>query len=130
MIEPTMAWLASKLGDQRRLAAVLLGIGLFLLSSLTVFSFSGASFVNWHWQTHTLSFFELLNGITSNLFIPFVALCSAVFVGWFAAKDLMATCLHLTPSGFRIWHSLVKILAPIAILFVLIQFSYQWVVSL
>lgn len=118
MIESTVAWLVESKGFKRWQAATLSGFLIWLLSLLTVFSFTGAS-----WAQHQINFlgkdvnnfFEMVDHLTSGILLPVGGLITAVFVGWVMKVQASKDELACRPLTYTIWYLSLRWFAPVAI---------------
>ncbi len=54
--------------------------------------------------------------------LPLSGLLTAVFVGWFVAKESLKLDLALDGGGFQLWFGLIRYVTPVA---VIIVFAYN-----
>ncbi|TEW55242.1 sodium-dependent transporter [Psychromonas sp. RZ22] len=117
LLEASAAYLVERQGFSRVKAAVTSGLGVWLLSLLTIFSFAGAEWTK-------LSFgmggdiFEFLDYITANVMLPLGGLLISIFVGWIMKKEMVKEDLNLAEWQFNAVLLLLRWVAPIAIIFV------------
>ena len=118
LLEPSVAWMVERLRISRKRAAILVGIGIWLLSLGTVFSFNlGANF-----KLFGLTIFDLLDYLTANVMLPIGGLLIAVFASWFLRKELVDK--EFRTKGlllYRTWHYCLGIITPIAIVIVFLH---------
>ena len=92
---------------------------MWLLGLGTVFSFNSLS------EFHPLSFIDRFEGMTiydsldyvmSNVLLPVGAFLTAIYIGWFAAKDAIREEMGL-PDGlaFKTWRVLIRFIIPTAV---------------
>ncbi len=118
LIEPAVA----RLVEQRRLsrprAAVLVGVIVWLLGLLTVFSFNRLADVRFL----AGSIFENLDFLASNILLPLGGLLVAVFAGWVMCKSSTVDELEMgTGYRYEIWRFLTRIFAPLALLLIFLN---------
>lgn len=115
LIEPAVTLLVERFGMTRRTASVWSGLGTWALGFGTVFSFN-------LWAEYTIferTYFDLLDFLTSNVMLPLGGLFMAIFAGWLMAREMSASELRLEGSpGFKLWHVLIRYVAPLAMLIV------------
>ncbi len=118
LVEPLVTWLIETFGLSRVTAAVYSGMATWLLGLGTVWSF------NW-WADLTffgLTFFDLLDFVTSNLMLPLGGILIAVFTGWLMKTEMTQTELRIMNSAaFHLWQTLVRYVAPLAVFIVLLN---------
>ena len=118
LIEPLVTWLIETFGLSRLKASLYSGLATWLLGLGTVSSF------NW-WadlKVFGLTFFGLLDFITSNLMLPLGGILIAIFAGWLMKPDLTKTELSIhNPTIYLAWQTLVRYIAPVAVFIVLLN---------
>lgn len=81
----------------------------------TVFSFNV-------WKDYRIfekTFFDILDFLTSNIMLPLGGMFIAIFVGWTLAREVSRIELKMDGDlGFQLWHSLIRYVAPVAMLIV------------
>lgn len=118
-LEPVVAWLQHRFG-LGRVAAVVTGAGtLWLLGVGVVLSFnrwSGWHPLGWVPAFANMGLFDVLDYVSSNLFLPVGAFLTSVFVGWRVSRRIVEEQLEESPAWVRrscIW--LLRYLCPVAI---------------
>lgn len=112
MIEPMLKTVHIRFNMPRSKAAMILAIPTAMLSSAVVLSFGG------YLGDGTL--LDKLDYVLSNVLLPFGALMTTVFLGWFVHKSTIAETLNNQLGHFfGLWYSIVKYIAPIALILVL-----------
>ena len=118
LIEPLVTWLIETFGMSRIAAALSSGITTWLLGLGTVWSFN-------LWAEVTLfdmTFFDLLDFITSNLMLPLGGILIALFAGWLmSAENTKAELQIANPTLYASWQALVRYIAPVAVFIVLLN---------
>jgi len=118
LIEPLVTWLIETFGLSRIRAAFYSGMATWLLGLGTVWSF------NW-WaelKFFGLTFFDLLDFITSNLMLPLGGILIALFAGWLMKVESTKAELRITnPLAYGTWQVLVRYIAPVAVFIVLLN---------
>jgi len=118
LIEPLVTWLIETFGLSRIRAAFYSGMATWLLGLGTVWSF------NW-WAQLTffgLTFFDLLDFVTSNLMLPLGGILIALFAGWLMKAESTKAELNIhNPTLHIAWQALVRYIAPIAVFIVLLN---------
>jgi len=118
LIEPAVTLLIEKFDMTRLAASFWSGVLTWILGLGTIFSFN-------IWSETTLfnlTFFGLLDFLTSNLMLPLGGILIAVFAGWILTQDTSRSELNIThPRGYQIWKLLIRFIAPIAVLIVLLH---------
>ncbi|WP_257928714.1 sodium-dependent transporter, SNF family [Campylobacter lari] len=121
MIEPFTFYLVNEYKISRKKALVFIGFVVFLLGMSCILSFSanyGASF-----SFFGLSFFDILDKLTSNFMLPLGAITSAIFVGFFVDKMKIYNLFSkfMNKSIFEIWYFLLRFVAPVAIIVIMLN---------
>ncbi|SHG88786.1 sodium-dependent transporter [Ferrimonas marina] len=123
LIESSVAWLVERRGFTRMGAAMTAGTGIGLLSLLTIFSQSGASWTQFQWGESSFHLFDAIDYLTSNLMLPIGGFITALFTGYFVDKAIAHRMIDTHPVIFRIWRVSVRYVAPVAITLVFLQLS-------
>jgi NSS family neurotransmitter:Na+ symporter len=118
LIEPLVTWLIETFGLSRIKAACYSGLSTWLLGLGTVWSF------NW-WAEYTffgLTYFDLLDFLTSNLMLPLGGILIALFAGWLMKSESTKAELNIySPTLYLAWQALVRYIAPVAVFMVLLN---------
>lgn len=119
--EVSVAFVHDRFHKSRRTAVAIVLLPLFVFSSLCSLSFGSLSGI----KIFGLSFFNLLDTVTTNYLLPVVSLGICLFIGWFAPKDLFRSELQGSRSSAslsdRIVMAIVRYIAPLLILTILIS---------
>ena len=119
LLEPTILWLMEKYDFSRAKAATSAGFVLWVVSLGSVASFNiGAQF-----KIFGMTFFDLLDTITSNIMLPLNGLIVALFTGWIIHKQDTRDefQLHTNSLSFRSWRFVARYIAPVAILLIFLN---------
>jgi len=118
LIEPAVAWMVERFGWSRLKATVFGGVCSWAVGILTVISFNLAADFK---PLGGMNMFELIDFLTANIMLPIGGMAIAIFVGWRmvpAARD--QSMADLPPVMARIWLWSIRVVAPIAVLVVMI----------
>lgn len=118
MIESVVAWLIESRGFTRIKAAVLAGVVLWLMSLLTVFSFSKASWTQWQFNflgKEVNNLFEILDHLAADILLPLGGLAIALFTGWVMKRHATEQELNTSPLAYTIWRFCIRWFTPVAI---------------
>jgi NSS family neurotransmitter:Na+ symporter len=118
LMEPAVAWFMETLHFTRASAATVVGGIIWMLGLLTVLSFGPWSDIRFMKGT----FFDNLDFLTNNLMLPLGGLAIVVFAGWIMAGN--STADELDPDAgiiYRVWRISARIVAPIAVVLVLLH---------
>ena len=112
LIEPAVTWMVERTPLERTSAAFTAGFIAWLLGIGTVLSFNEWSEVTWLGRT----FFDNLDFLTTNILLPLGGLLICIFTAWVMRRNDVLEELEM-PDGalFEIWHFLIRILAPAAV---------------
>lgn len=117
--EPMVLWVEERFHLARSRAAIwcaglVWGLGVVGLLSFNYFSFE----FNFFGVAKAFGFFDLLLVIT-NLILPFVAMLTALFVGWSLSRVFTKESLHLRSlCSYDIWVWCLRIVTPLLLLLI------------
>ena len=119
MLETMTARAVEIPGISRAKAAGLIGACTFCLGLITVLSFSTwedvyplGSFATFAGKTP----FDLIDYLVSNVMLPLGGVLYALFAGWWLSREIQVNELGVgEDSLFKIWLTLVRVVAPIAV---------------
>ena len=117
LMEPAVAWLVEHHNRTRMQAAVLVGASIWLIGMGSVLSFSVLSDVTFLAGT----FFDNVDYLTSNIMLPLAGLLITIFAGWVMCRNSTSDELGSSGSLYKAWRILARFIAPIGILFVLVN---------
>ncbi len=118
MMEPGTAWFIERFGFKRAPAAALVAGITWLLSLLTVLSFSTWSGVTFLRGT----FFDNIDFLSNSILLPVGGLAIVIFAGWVMARA--STADELDPEAgkaYRVWRFTVRYLTPLAVVAALLR---------
>jgi len=123
LLEPVVEWVEEKTGMARTASTVVAGgacwaLGIVSILSLNVWSDVTPLGMFAAFEGKTI--FDLLDYFTANIMLPLSGLLTAVFVGWFVAKESLKSDLDLQGGAFTLWYNLIRFVTPIAVLIVFI----------
>ena len=118
LIEPLVTWLIETFGISRIKASLYSGIATWLVGLGTVWSFN-----RWaELKLFGLTFFDLLDFVTSNLMLPLGGILIALFAGWLMKAESTKAELNIhNPTLYLAWQALVRYIAPVAVFIVLLN---------
>jgi len=123
IIEPIVSYAEGRWGVRRRNGCIIFGFLAWAIGLATVFSFNA-----WSDFLPLASFgpladktvFDLIDYFTANLLMPLGGILMAVFVGWLVKPEVLAADLNFgSKTLFNIWLWMIRVVAPLAILWVL-----------
>jgi len=118
LMEPAVTWAIETKGLSRFNAAVVVGLIIWALGFLTVFSFSLlAEFKFWRGTV-----FDNLDHVASNIMLPAGGLLIVVFSGWVMCQNSSIDELNQRSMPvYRIWRFLARYVAPVAVVLVFLN---------
>ncbi len=117
LVEPAVAWLTERSRFSRKQAALLVGGFVWLLGVGALLSFNlGADA-----KLFGLTFFDLLDRLTSNIMLPLGGLLLAIFAVWVMHAAHAQEELALGSRGYRLWLFATRWIAPVGIVLVFLN---------
>lgn len=118
MLEVIAAWVKESRNWSQSTATIVCGTAGWVLSIGTILSFS-------HPHLLTIagkSFFDLIDYLTSGIFLPVGGILIAIFSGWLLPDWLIRDKLNWNTDSiwFRYWRFIQRYIAPMAIFFILL----------
>ena len=117
LMEPAVAWLVERHNKTRSQAAIIIGLLIWSIGLGSVFSFN--ILANTKFLAGTI--FDNIDFLTSNIMLPLGGLVIAIFAGWVMCRNSSADELGGAGSTYKLWRVLTRYVAPVGILFVLLQ---------
>ncbi|MDX1697089.1 MAG: hypothetical protein R3308_02335, partial [Thiohalobacterales bacterium] len=118
LAEPVVTWLVENYDIKRLNACIWVGIIIWTLGLLTVFSFNIGS----GWTLFGKTAFELLDYLTANIMLPLGGLLIAVFAVWKMSRQSTMEELRMGDRFFYpLWRFLVRYITPIAVIIVFLN---------
>lgn len=119
ILEPGICWLIETFNMRRITAVALVMLACWLISLLTIGSFSHKVLFSIHDKTY----FKHIDFITAALCLPIIGLFTALFCSWFLKKSLIKEYLHwpVNSAWYTLWESLLRYFAPLAIILILLS---------
>lgn len=125
LIEVVAANFTDLLGWSRQKAVLVVAISCFLFGIPSALSNTNTLFANWP-AIYGKTFFETIDDLVSLWFLPIGGLMIAIFTGWFLDKEICRSefsCGTRLMWLFRPWLFFMRWVAPIAIIFIILQQS-------
>jgi NSS family neurotransmitter:Na+ symporter len=118
LMEPAVAWVVEASKLSRAQASIAIGLVIWGLGFLSVFSFNLLADVTF-WQGTFLDNFDY---VTSNIMLPLGGLAITVFCGWVMCQNASADELSVGVGPmYRLWHFCTRYIAPVAVVFVFLN---------
>ncbi|QBQ56306.1 sodium-dependent transporter [Nitrosococcus wardiae] len=118
LVEPAVAYLVENLGMSRVKASAWIGTMIWLLGMGSLLSFN-------HWSDATLfgmTFFGLVDYLTSNIMLPLGGLFIAIFAGWVLWRSSSVEEFDMGDGlWYRLWLTLVRFVAPFAVIIIFLH---------
>ena len=122
LLEPATAWMVERFRLWRPVAALILGVMIWLVGLCTVFSFNVWADV----RIFDMTVFGFLDFISSNIVLPVGGLLIAVFVAWVMRAEVVRDELFVESQWlFFCWRWVLKYIAAPAVLIVFVFSLYQ-----
>jgi NSS family neurotransmitter:Na+ symporter len=117
LMEPAVAWVVEHFSKSRAQATVFVGGLIWLIGFASVLSYNVLADTTFLAGT----LYDNVDYLTSNIMLPLGGLLIAVFAGWIMCRNSTADELGSSGSLYKTWRFLARFIAPIGILFVLIN---------
>jgi len=118
LMEPAVAWVVETWGVTRASASITIGIIIWALGFLSVFSFNVLAEVTF-WHGTIMDNFDYL---TSNIMLPLGGLAITIFCGWVMCRNTSADELQVgTRQLYHSWLFSTRYLAPVAVVLVFLN---------
>jgi NSS family neurotransmitter:Na+ symporter len=145
LVEPAVTWAIEKLHTTRIKATVWVGIIIWLMGIVSVFSVSGTTIgdivksvastfhvagLDLRHRFFDLTAFSLIDALVTLILLPLGGLLIAFFAGWVMRRESSEDELSLkSPVSYKFWRYLVRYITPIAVLTIFIFGVLHWVVE-
>ncbi|HPE85117.1 MAG TPA: hypothetical protein PLO43_02950, partial [Chlamydiales bacterium] len=123
LMEMLVSNLMENFNFNRKKAVVFTALGAFILGIPSAFSGSGLLFGQWK-LIYGRDFFETMDFITSNWFMPIAGFLTTVFVGWVIDKQLTKAEFEAGTKlvrWYRPWFFMVRYVAPLVVAVIILQ---------
>jgi len=117
LMEPAVAWLVEHYNRTRAQATVIIGGLIWAIGFGTVLSFNVLADTTFFAGT----LFDNIDYLTSNIMLPLGGLLITIFAGWVMCRNSTSDELGSSGNLYKAWRLLARFVAPIGILFVLIN---------
>jgi len=112
LIEPAIAWLIEKLKTSRRVAALIVGVCVWLLGLGSVFSTNIWSDL---FIFDEMTFLDSMDYVTNNIILPLGGIFIAIFAGWVLSSMILDSEMTLDGWFYPVWKFLARFIAPAAV---------------
>jgi NSS family neurotransmitter:Na+ symporter len=118
LIEPMVIWLIEKFNISRIQAAIISSGTAWLLGIGTIVSFNIGKEI----KIFNMNIFEMLDYLTSNILLPMGGIMITIYVSWLISKESIDSELNIRSTILRrIWYLSARIIAPLAVIFVMLN---------
>jgi NSS family neurotransmitter:Na+ symporter len=118
LAEPAVAWAVESTRLSRLEASLIVGVIGWVLGVGAALSFNVGS----DYTLFGLSFFDVLDKLTTNIMLPLGGLLICVFVGWIMDRAIVRAEVDIShPLVYRIWSVFVQIVSPVGILVIMVN---------
>jgi NSS family neurotransmitter:Na+ symporter len=117
LMEPAVAWVVEHFSKSRSQATFLVGGLIWIIGFGSVLSFNVLADTTFLAGT----LFDNVDYLTSNIMLPLGGLLITIFAGWVMCRNSTADELGSSGGLYKAWRLLARFIAPIGILFVLIN---------
>ena len=117
-MEPAVAWAVESHDVTRARASVVIGVIIWALGFLSVFSFNVLADVTFLQGT----FMDNFDYLTSNIMLPLGGLAITLFCGWVMSRNSSSAELNVgTGRVYKLWLFSTRYIAPVAVVFVFLN---------
>jgi len=115
LLEPSVAWMIENKNYSRNKSAFIIGILIWLLGFLSIFSFNALSELTF-WKG---TLFDNFDYIASNIMLPLSGLLFTIFASWvMKRKHSMDELSDIPANVYRLWRFSARYIAPIGVILV------------
>jgi len=120
LIEPLTHWSEERWGFSRHKSALLILGAIATLSIFSVLSYNLLADV----RVLGKDLNGLADYVSNQIFLPIGGMLIAIFAGWFVTESISRGEFALSDKAYRVWHVLIRYVAPPAIFIVFVLNLY------
>ena len=123
LLEPVVEWVEEKTSLGRMGSTVVAGGACWLLGVTSILSlnvWADVTPLGMFAAFEGKTIFDLLDYFTANIMLPLSGMLTAIFVGWFVAKESLKSDLAMGAGAFALWHILLRFVTPVAVAIVFV----------
>jgi len=120
LLEPFTAWMEEKVFINRKFIVVILGILIWFLGLVSIFSFNIWSEI----KLFNLNFLELLDYLTNNIMLPLGGFFVALFVGWILPINLINQSLAFGKFRVKLFYFFLKYISTSSIILIFLYSAF------
>ncbi len=126
LMEPAVAYLVERFNRTRAQAAVIMGVLIWVIGFLTVFSFNELGNVTFAWFGRPTdgTIFDNIDHLTSNIMLPLGGMLIAIFAGWIMCRNSTADELGGAGNVYSAWRFLARYVAPIGVAWLFLDATF------
>ncbi|RQD66862.1 sodium-dependent transporter [Campylobacter hepaticus] len=123
MVEPFTFYLINTFNISRKKALVFIGIVVYILGTLCILS----SLKSTQFNIFGMSFFDLLDSLSSKFIMPLGGILAAIFVGFIMKKETLKNLFQPYMKGifFELWYIFLRFISPLAVVIVMLAAFFK-----
>ncbi|MBK1991947.1 sodium-dependent transporter [Campylobacter sp. 2018MI35] len=121
MIEPFAFYLINTYEMSRKKALVIIGVVVYILGILCILSY--LNFTQGYLSFFGMSFFDILDSLSSKIIMPLGGILVAIFVGFIMKKEGLKILFKPSMRGiyFELWYIFLRFISPLAVIIIMVS---------
>ncbi|MBK1964233.1 sodium-dependent transporter [Campylobacter novaezeelandiae] len=121
MIEPFAFYLINTYEMSRKKALIIIGFIVYILGIFCILSY--LSFTHGYFSFFGMSFFDILDSLSSKIIMPLGGILVAIFVGFIMKKEGLKILFKPYMRGiyFELWYVFLRFISPLAVIIIMIS---------